>query len=128
MMKQVLILSILLLCTNAVAKTFRMVQSNKTFVGDVTDKEADAMFDDDGLLKAKKVELLKAKIGDKITFANRDGATHNVNASAGSDKIFDVGEQPPGAENDKTLEFSKKGEFEVRCAIHPKMKLKIVVE
>jgi ferredoxin len=51
-----------------------------------------------------------------------------VNGSSGDDKVFDVGEQPPGQANDRTLRIEKKGETIVQCQIHPKMKMKIEAE
>jgi plastocyanin len=42
--------------------------------------------------------------------------------------IFDVTLQAPGKENDKKISLKKPGTYTVQCAIHPKMKLEVVVE
>ena len=127
-MKSMALVFLLLFSVRAAATDFRLLQLNKTFVEDMSDKDAAALSADPNAVKAKKVETLKLKAGDKLTFANRDIAAHNINATAGADTVFDFGLQPPGAANDRSFEFKKKGEFEVRCAIHPKMKLKVVVD
>jgi hypothetical protein len=51
------------------ATDYRMVQTNKTFVGDVSDEEAAKMSENLALAKAKKVEVLKLKVGDTVSFA-----------------------------------------------------------
>ena len=59
---------------------------------------------------------------------NRDEVSHNVSASESKKKLFDVAIQEPGAKNDREIELKQKGTFDVQCAIHPKMKIKLVVE
>ena len=70
---------------------------------------------------------IAAKVGDTITFTNEDTVTHNVIAkdSGGSD-VFEVPKQEPGEK--QTIELKSAGEITVRCAFHPKMKLKVKVE
>jgi len=65
------------------------------------------------------------KVGDSVKFVNKDDIVHEVHSdSDGND--FDLGAQKPGAETAHT--FDKPGTVKVRCAIHPKMKLEVVVE
>src|SRR5580704_10031848 len=60
------------------------------------------------------------KPGDTIVFKNSDDVTHNVfSVSPGME--FDIRRQAPGASS--TVPFGKEGVAEVRCSIHPKMKL-----
>lgn len=68
-----------------------------------------------------------AKVGDTITFTNEDTVTHNVIAKDGSGTdVFEVPKQEPGEK--QTIELKSAGDITVRCAFHPKMKLKIKVE
>jgi len=63
-------------------------------------------------------------VGDSITFVNDDKTRHNVySKSAGLE--FKIKKQKPGDRN--TITFGRAGRAEVRCAIHPKMKLVITV-
>lgn len=77
------------------------------------------------LMSDKKVETLTIKAGDTISFVNEDTMAHNVFS------------RTPGFEFDlKTLRaaataphtFSKAGTLEIECALHPRMKFKLVVE
>jgi plastocyanin len=63
--------------------------------------------------------------GDTIVFKNDDDTSHNVFSTTENHK-FNAGITKIGAEA-KQL-FSVAGELEVRCAIHPKMKLKVSVK
>jgi plastocyanin len=65
------------------------------------------------------------KPGEKVIFQNDDSVTHNVFSNS---KInpFNIKVQPPGQSS--TVEFKDEGVTEVRCAIHPKMKLLITVK
>ncbi|MFN8370395.1 MAG: plastocyanin/azurin family copper-binding protein [Bacteriovoracaceae bacterium] len=74
-------------------------------------------------LKTAKLETVKIKLGDSVTFTNVDNVTHNVYAVNGE---FDLKTQTIGKSD--TVKFDQKGEVQVRCGIHPKMKLTIVVE
>jgi plastocyanin len=68
---------------------------------------------------------ISIKRGESITFRNADNVTHNVfSVSPGME--FDIRRQAPGASS--TVVFSKKGVAEVRCSIHPKMKLIVTVK
>ena len=70
-------------------------------------------------------ETLKIKAGDTITFVNNDSITHNV-YSRTNDHRFNIGAQKSGEK--KALKFDKKGLIDIRCAMHPTMKLKVEVE
>jgi plastocyanin len=65
------------------------------------------------------------KKGDSITFSNSDTVTHNVFSKDEAIK-FDLKTQKPGQESKIT--FDKSGKGEVRCAIHPNMKLQVEVQ
>jgi plastocyanin len=67
---------------------------------------------------------ISIKPGESIVFKNADNVTHNVfSVSPGME--FDIRRQAPGASS--TVVFSKEGVAEVRCSIHPKMKLIVTV-
>lgn len=76
-------------------------------------------------IDGKKVEELKIKSGDSIEFVNDDSAAHSVFSTSENYK-FNLKIQKPNTSSKQT--FVKKGEAMVRCAIHPKMKLKVIVE
>ncbi|MEF2550552.1 methylamine utilization protein [Aurantimonas sp. A2-1-M11] len=63
--------------------------------------------------------------GDMLRFTNRDEFLHQIYVeSAGFS--FDSDEQAPGEIIDVT--FPRRGEYEVRCGIHPRMSLAVSVE
>ena len=64
-------------------------------------------------------------LGDSIVFKNSDDITHNV-FSVSQGMEFDIRRQTPGSSS--TVPFDKEGVAEVRCAIHPKMKLIVTVK
>jgi plastocyanin len=67
---------------------------------------------------------ISIKVGESIVFKNDDQVTHNVfSVSPGME--FDIRRQAPG--NSSTVAFKKPGVAEVRCSIHPKMKLIVTV-
>jgi plastocyanin len=68
---------------------------------------------------------LVVQAGDRIVFKNEDDVSHNV-FSRSPDHEFEVKVQLPGQETPVT--FGKPGTAEVRCAIHPNMKLRVNVE
>ena len=59
------------------------------------------------------------KAGDSLTFTNDDEFIHQMYA----DGLFDSDEKKPG--QSLTQVFPRQGTFEVRCHIHPKMKLAV---
>jgi plastocyanin len=63
--------------------------------------------------------------GDTIVFLNDDGELlHHVH-SDDPRFPFDIGEQPAGVP--KSVRFTARGVFEVRCGIHPRMLLQVTV-
>ena len=60
--------------------------------------------------------------GDSLTFTNQDDFIHQVYVSG----LFDTDEKAPGQK--LTESFPQTGTFEVRCHIHPKMKLVVHVK
>jgi plastocyanin len=64
------------------------------------------------------------KRGETVTFTNKDPITHNVFSSTPG-MAFDLKTQTPGSSS--TITFDHAGEAEVRCAIHPQMKMKVNV-
>lgn len=75
--------------------------------------------------KAFEPTALTVKAGDSVVFVNEDFYDHNVySESAGN--AFNLGIQPPGQSN--AVALRSPGTVEVRCRIHPKMKLTIAVE
>jgi plastocyanin len=66
-------------------------------------------------------EITIAK-GDSLTFTNQDEFIHQVYVSG----LFDSDEKAPGQK--LTESFPQGGTFEVRCHIHPKMKLVVHVK
>lgn len=73
--------------------------------------------------KAFSEKKLEIAVGDSVTFKNTDGVKHNILIK---DIDFNSGVQEPGSES--TATFSAAGKFKVRCGIHPKMKMKVVVQ
>jgi len=75
--------------------------------------------------KAFTQDELTVKVGEKIIFKNDDDVRHNVfSKSEGFE--FNLKMQAPGTES--TISFDKEGTVEVRCALHPKMKLIVHVQ
>lgn len=77
------------------------------------------VIESDKKFSTKKLEI---SVGDTVTFVNNDTIKHNISIKK---MKFNSGLQKPG----KNVEvmFDKSGKFKVRCGIHPKMKLKVVV-
>jgi plastocyanin len=74
--------------------------------------------------RAFSVRSLTVRAGDRIVFTNGDSITHNV-YSVTPGLEFDLRSQAPGQSD--TVTFAKQGTLVVECAIHPKMKLQVVV-
>jgi|SRR5689334_3456801 len=83
----------------------------------------------DHVINQKDREFSKNEItikpGEAIVFKNEDNVTHNVFSNS---KInpFHIKIQQPGSSS--TVQFTNEGVTEVRCAIHPKMKLLVTVK
>jgi plastocyanin len=65
------------------------------------------------------------KPGEKVVFRNSDTVTHNVFSNSKVNP-FQIKIQQPGSSS--TVQFDTEGVTEVRCAIHPKMKLIVTVK
>ena len=63
--------------------------------------------------------------GEAIAFVNDDDNVHNV-YSATEGHEFDLGAQRPGDVGEHV--FPTPGEVQVRCAIHPRMRMSVTVE
>ena len=72
--------------------------------------------------KKFSVKTMEISAGDTVTFVNDDTIKHNISIKK---MKFNSGLQEPG--KDVAVMFDKSGKFKVRCGIHPKMKLKVVV-
>lgn len=68
---------------------------------------------------------LTIKPGETVVFKNDDTVAHNVFCN-NPDCKFNTKVQAPGAKSPVT--FEKEGTYEIRCAIHPKMKLTVHVK
>jgi plastocyanin len=74
--------------------------------------------------KAFSTAALAVKVGDRVHFRNEDTVAHNV-FSLTEPMSFDLGTY--GAGQSKDVVFGKEGKFEIECAIHPGMKMTVVV-
>jgi len=63
--------------------------------------------------------------GDTLTFKNSDPFAHNAFTDDKANE-FDIGKQVSNI--DKTIIIKKAGTFNIECAIHPKMLLKVIVK
>jgi plastocyanin len=75
--------------------------------------------------KQFSVKTLSAKVGDTVVFVNDDEFAHNIYSETPGFE-FDFHKQMPGEKD--TLVLDKAGEFEIRCAIHPRMRMTITVQ
>jgi plastocyanin len=69
-------------------------------------------------------ERIQVRVGDAVAIVNDDNTVHNAYCRSGDFK-YNSGPQAPGSQS--TLTFETAGTYEVRCAIHPKMKLTVEV-
>jgi len=69
-------------------------------------------------------ETVTIKVGDSVKFNNDDTVAHAVMVQGPT--TTNVGAIKPGEA--KELTFDQAGTYEVKCAIHPKMKLTITVQ
>jgi plastocyanin len=67
---------------------------------------------------------INLKLGDKIVFRNADAFAHNL-YSVSEGAVFGSFTQQAG--ETLAVPVTKEGEFEVRCAFHPQMKLQVKV-
>lgn len=75
--------------------------------------------------KAFSEEKVVIQPGDKVIFQNHDDFTHNIYSPTKGNE-FNINVQRPGGSTG--VRFWTEGEVEVRCAIHPKMKMTIVIK
>jgi plastocyanin len=68
---------------------------------------------------------LTVKAGDTVTFKNDDTVTHHVYSSTKGQE-FDLETTRPGQDVRRT--FAAAGRVDVRCGLHPGMRLVITVE
>ena len=68
---------------------------------------------------------LAVRRGDRVVFENRDTRTHNVFSRTPGFE-FEIKAQIPGQSASVPVEAT--GRADVRCAIHPDMKLTLIVE
>lgn len=72
--------------------------------------------------KAFAEKEIAVDLGTTVNFVNEDRVKHNILIK----KLdFNSGLQGPG--DTVAVTFDKSGKFKVRCGIHPKMKMKVVV-
>ncbi len=75
--------------------------------------------------KSFGMKKLSVKVGDTLVFVNEDKVSHNM-ISKTKGHEFEVKVQKPGSTEKVAVKAA--GKFKVKCAIHPKMKLKITAE
>ena len=66
-----------------------------------------------------------AQVGQLVEFHNRDDRAHNI-YSATPEMPFDLGAFQP--DEVRSVTFSAAGDYDIECAIHPTMQLKITVK
>src|ERR1700694_956430 len=71
-------------------------------------------------------EEIAIKLGESLQFINDDGDLLHHTYLKAETFNFDSGDQKPGSKFE--VAFTVTGQFTVRCAIHPKMKLVVVVD
>ena len=77
------------------------------------------------LHRAFSVREVHIKRGGVVRFNNDDEFIHHLYVNAANFK-YSSAEQPPGQSVD--IVFPTEGRFDVRCEIHPKMIVSVVVE
>ena len=84
----------------------------------------DADIDQKGIRFSMPAVTVRA--GGVVRFHNHDDVTHNIMVIDADDMPDDQGLQKPGEVI--TAHFPAPGTYQVRCAIHPKMKMTVTVE
>ena len=69
--------------------------------------------------------VIKATVGDTITFKNSDPFAHNAYTDNEANE-FDIGMQAPG--EDIAIKIKGAGKFNIECAIHPNMLLEVTAK
>jgi cytochrome c peroxidase len=75
--------------------------------------------------KAFSVENVAIKLGERLRFVNDDTVTHNITVKTPGGESRPGILEKPGDEME--LAFDEAGTHQVRCLIHPKMKLSVDV-
>ena len=75
--------------------------------------------------KAFSTAELKVKVGDTVVFTNNDSFAHNI-FSLSDTKSFDLGSFGQG--QSRKVTFDKPGTVEVECALHPGMKMTVLIQ
>jgi plastocyanin len=91
------------------------------FAGDHVIIQKDKSF----LQNGAPIEDIQITAGDSLTFTNNDLVTHNI-YSRDPGNEFEIPKQVPGVTASVTMKTP--GEVNIRCAIHPKMKLHVLVK
>jgi plastocyanin len=68
---------------------------------------------------------IRVTAGETVVFRNDDNVTHHVYSSTKGQE-FDLETAPPGQEVRRT--FPKAGRVDIRCGLHPGMRLVVTVE
>ena len=68
-------------------------------------------------------DSVTVKAGEKIKFINDDNVTHNLTVKTPGATTRQGVQEKPGDEIE--LGFDEAGTYEVRCLIHPKMKMSV---
>lgn len=68
---------------------------------------------------------VQAQVGQRVEFYNRDDRAHNI-YSATPEMPFDLGAFQP--DEVRSVTFPAPGDYDIECAIHPTMQLKITVK
>jgi cytochrome c peroxidase len=71
-------------------------------------------------------ESVTVRAGEKIKFVNDDDVTHNLTLRTPAGKMRPGIQEKPGEATE--FAFDEVGNYEVRCLIHPKMKMSVEVE
>jgi plastocyanin len=124
-----LLIATVLLSSMTFAENFTVVQGGKEFLGDLSRDDVAKLKKPNGRFiksKVKKQALkeIKIKEGDSVTFFNYDRVSHNL-----SNKEMKVNiKQPKFEDKGYKVDFKKKGEYEIKCKVHPKMKILVKVD
>ncbi len=70
------------------------------------------------------VKSITIKAGESIVFHNSDQETHNINTISDTFS-FNVTQQPG---QDRTVRFTTPGRFDIRCSLHRRMKMTVMVK
>ncbi|HWK44544.1 MAG TPA: plastocyanin/azurin family copper-binding protein [Stellaceae bacterium] len=94
------------------------------FIGMASSARADnvVVFQDGKKFSETEVTI---KVGDSVTYTNKDPITHNVYSNTPG-VAFDLKMQKAGESSE--IKFDHAGDALVQCAIHPQMKMTVKVQ